>query len=114
MGRYALELSGSEGHFGISAEVHSPLKPPASCFIDGVQLGSGCTLGKRNIEVREFQGPAYVIFKTEEGEILTLRIRPGIPELITRLIREKGVEEAGEILLEENTQLLFSIDGPSE
>lgn len=114
MGRYALELTGSEGHFDIAAEVHSPLEPPRSCFIDGVQLGSGCTLGKGNIEVHEYQGPAYVIFKPTQGKILTLRIRPEIPDLITRLIREKGVEEAGEVLLREEKELLFLLDRPSE
>jgi formylmethanofuran dehydrogenase subunit E len=25
--------------------------PPQSCLADGVQIGSGCTLGKRNIEI---------------------------------------------------------------
>ncbi len=27
--------------------------PPQSCIIDGIQLGSGCTLGKRNIDLVE-------------------------------------------------------------
>lgn len=35
--------------FEISARVYCPVKPPHSCFLDGVQFGSGCTLGKRNI-----------------------------------------------------------------
>jgi formylmethanofuran dehydrogenase subunit E len=25
--------------------------PPQSCLADGIQIGSGCTLGKRNIEI---------------------------------------------------------------
>jgi hypothetical protein len=46
--------------FDLAAHVHSPLEPPPSCLIDGVQLGSGCTLGKGNIRVSEHDGPAWV------------------------------------------------------
>lgn len=31
------------------ATVWCPPAPPSSCFLDGVQLASGCTLGKANI-----------------------------------------------------------------
>ena len=86
MGRIALEVSGSDGHFDILAEVHSPLKPPKSCLIDGIQLGSGCTLGKGNITVYEYDGPAHVIFKTQLGQSVTIRLRSEIPGLISQLL----------------------------
>ena len=35
----------------MKAEVRCAGVPPQSCLADGVQLGSGCTLGKRNIEI---------------------------------------------------------------
>jgi hypothetical protein len=35
--------------FELTAKVHCPERPPYSCFIDGVQFGSGCTMGKGNI-----------------------------------------------------------------
>jgi formylmethanofuran dehydrogenase subunit E len=37
--------------FRMKAEVRCSGAPPQSCLADGVQLGSGCTLGKRNIEI---------------------------------------------------------------
>ncbi len=37
--------------FRMKAEVYCAGTPPQSCLADGVQLGSGCTLGKRNIEI---------------------------------------------------------------
>ena len=109
MGRIALEVSGSDGHFDISAEVHSPVKPPKSCLIDGVQLGSGCTLGKGNITVFEYKGPAYVIFTTQSGQSVTIRLRSEIPGLINRLINDKGVEAAGEDLLGREAKSLFEV-----
>lgn len=35
--------------FELTARVRCPTRPPYSCFVDGVQVGSGCTLGKGNI-----------------------------------------------------------------
>ncbi len=47
-GRYAArKLRGSP--FELTAIVTCPKKPPVRCFIDGVQIGSGCTMGKANI-----------------------------------------------------------------
>lgn len=39
--------------FAMQAVIHCAGTPPESCLVDGVQLGCGCTLGKRNIEIRE-------------------------------------------------------------
>jgi len=35
--------------FELTARVLCPGRPPCSCFVDGVQYGSGCTMGKGNI-----------------------------------------------------------------
>ncbi|MBN2734386.1 MAG: formylmethanofuran dehydrogenase subunit E family protein [Methanomicrobiaceae archaeon] len=50
IGRYASEYLGNNP-FEINAKVYCSGKTPQSCLADGVQLGSGCTLGKRNIEL---------------------------------------------------------------
>ena len=109
MGRLALEAAGSEGHFGIFAVVHSFLEPPRSCLIDGVQLGAGCTLGKRNIEVRATNGPAFAVFKTDRGARVTVRLRPDAAALVPKLIEEKGVEAAGMDLLAMDREDLFEV-----
>lgn len=110
MGRIALERLGSSGHFGISASVHSVLEPPASCLIDGVQLGSGCTLGKRNIELFEIDGPAFAVFESEDGGAVIIRLRPEVPAVISGLIAEMGVEQAGEIFMTKEAGEIFIIE----
>jgi formylmethanofuran dehydrogenase subunit E len=50
MGKSALTRLGSNP-FAIQATVFCSGVTPQSCLADGVQLGSGCTLGKGNIEV---------------------------------------------------------------
>jgi formylmethanofuran dehydrogenase subunit E len=110
MGRLGLEETGSEGHFDVSAVVHSFLEPPRSCLIDGVQLGSGCTLGKRNIEVHATDGPAYAVFDAENGARVTVKLRPEAAALVGRLIEEKGVEAAGMDLLDIPLEELFEVE----
>lgn len=109
MGRTALRELDSEGHFGLSVVVHSRLQPPASCLIDGVQLGSGCTLGKRNIEIAGIEGPAYAEFASERGERITIHLRADVPRLVADLIRESGVEEAGDRLFHMGEESLFEV-----
>ena len=110
MGRIALRELDSEGHFGLSVTVHSKLRPPASCLIDGVQLGSGCTLGKRNIEIAETDGAAYAEFEDEGGGRIRIGLKEGIPRLIGEMIRKSGVEAAGDELFHADEESLFDIE----
>jgi formylmethanofuran dehydrogenase subunit E len=114
MGRLALDRLHSAGHFGISAEVHTPLDPPCSCLIDGVQIGSGCTLGKRNIEVHEAPEPAWAVFTDDRGEKITIRLRDGIPALVSELVDSKGVEAAGHEFHKMDPDSLFTTEGPAQ
>jgi len=109
MGMIALERTGSRGHFEISAEVHSVLRPPRSCLIDGVQLGSGCTLGKRNISVEETAGPPFAIFTTSEGERVTVRLLPGVPAMLQGSIDSVGVEATGLAAWNMDADSLFEV-----
>ena len=80
-------------------EVESPLIPPPSCLIDGIQLGSGCTTGKRNLTVVE--GPiGNATFRTKEGKVVVLSLRPDIPDRVRAWIEEIGVDKSGKRILE--------------
>ncbi len=50
IGRYVRQHFCSDP-FQMNAEVFCEGVPPQSCLADGIQIGSGCTLGKRNIEI---------------------------------------------------------------
>ena len=51
MGSLALKLLGLSGHSGLRAIVETGNEPPLSCIADGVQVATGCTLGRGDIEV---------------------------------------------------------------
>ena len=77
MGLLALELLDSPGYFGIEAESQTGTVTPLSCLTDGVQIGSGCTLGKGNIRVTDERRPR-VYFSDETGKRVTIELRPSI------------------------------------
>lgn len=58
--------------FRMKAEVRCAGVPPQSCLADGVQLGSGCTLGKRNIEII----PSETVSCTFEAEGRRITVTP--------------------------------------
>ena len=56
MGLYALGHLDCKGWFYLSCGVTLRWIPPDSCVIDGIQSSTGCTMGKRNLEVVEGDG----------------------------------------------------------
>jgi formylmethanofuran dehydrogenase subunit E len=62
--------------------------PPESCVLDGIQVSSGCTFGKRNIRVRkskhtraEFRkaNRTIVIEPTEKAVVMLSRVSAASP-----------------------------------
>lgn len=79
MGKYACENL-TDDPFSLKATVYCPKKTPESCIVDGVQLGSGCTLGKGNIEIIE-DSNIHCEFRTESASLtLTPIAMPPLPE----------------------------------
>jgi len=77
MGLLALELLQSPGYFGLSAVSEAGRKPPRSCLSDGIQIGSGCTAGKGNLEINDV-GRAQVHFRNDQGKSLSVSLRPEV------------------------------------
>jgi len=49
MGQVALKRLQAKPHQGVETDVWCPVSPPASCILDGIQVATGCTLGKHNL-----------------------------------------------------------------
>ena len=51
MGTAALKAVDAKGYFDVDVTCEGPfVKPPESCFLDGIQISTGATLGKRNLQ----------------------------------------------------------------
>jgi formylmethanofuran dehydrogenase subunit E len=52
MGLFANRTLQSRGLHDLSLTVWTKRSPPESCLLDGIQVSSGCTLGKANLRVK--------------------------------------------------------------
>ena len=97
MGLLALKHLDAGGWFDLRCLVSLWWGPPDSYVIDGIQSSTGCTMGKRNIEIVERDGISASFHKKDENLRIALknesleRIRNILvdePEEIRRLISE--------------------------
>lgn len=80
MGILALRELGSKGHMDMQATVETGVTPPVSCLVDGIQIATGCTLGKGNIKLLD-KGKATAIFTSGDRRV-RIELRPEIMEMI--------------------------------
>ena len=82
--------------------------PPDSCFIDGIQFVTGCTMGKGNIELRKGKGVSVRFSK--EGTTLTLKLRKETLDYVRSILSEEAAKEASLNLLSRPTHELFDME----
>jgi formylmethanofuran dehydrogenase subunit E len=76
--------------FSKNAEVWADKKPPGSCIIDGIQISSGCTLGKGNISVKESDAPK-AIFSNKKGKQIQIVLKPSVKNEIDTKITDENL-----------------------
>ena len=83
MGMIGLRAVEAKGFFDVEVTCEGPLaKPPQSCFLDGVQVTTGATLGKRNLQWAQAERLTMRIKNTQTGKTAVLRPTPGLLELL--------------------------------
>ena len=88
----------------LEAMVELENKRPVSCLIDGIQVSSGCTLGKGNIRVMEGRG-VWALFRSG-GKKLRISLRE---EIKSRVLETPG-EEAVKMIIEKSDEDLFEVE----
>lgn len=76
MGMAALKAVDAKGYFDVEIRCEGPMaKPPVSCFLDGLQISTGATLGKRNLLWTEGKTIVVHVKNTVSGKTATLKPR---------------------------------------
>jgi formylmethanofuran dehydrogenase subunit E len=107
MGLLALEILGVKGYFDLSAEVELEYRTPMSCLIDGLQVSTGCTLGKGNITVKDNPDIIRALFKSDR-KILLVTLKPEIMGLID--FQKESCEMLGQLILNMSDKQLFDYE----
>lgn len=108
MGRYALKTLNADP-FDLKAQVFCNGITPQSCMADGIQLGSGCTLGKGNIEIIKSEHLFCTFCKDEKKiKITPLPLKTldqNDPDY------ELAIEKYAQSLYDLKDEELFQVDG---
>lgn len=111
MGVIALSILKPQKHSDLTANMFVRSDPPESCTIDGVQVGSGCTLGKGTIYISstnnriagEFRGGDRACTITVKTQVLNALLGD------LRKATDKQVLEMAEDVLSRPDDELFEI-----
>ena len=107
MGLIANRILG-ENPFSKKAVVWTDIKPPASCIIDGIQISSGCTMGKGNITVN-YDKIAKAKFINKNGEKVIVTLKPEIINDIDTNLKDENITIFSEMLFSKKDDELFEI-----
>jgi len=106
LGEKALSKLGGEKYFGLKATVFSPIEPPERCMVDGIQLSTGCTFGKGNIELIPSRRLALFLHREDKG--VRVEVREEALQTIMRALKEEGEHQAAHTVLNLPDEELFS------
>ena len=83
-GMCARRTVNADGYFDVEVTVEGPLvKPPQSCFLDGLQVSTGATLGKRNLKWIKAEKIVVHVKNTRTGKVAEVRPTPALMKLVT-------------------------------
>lgn len=108
-GETALNKLKCKKYFGLDVKVWGAKEKPKSCLIDGLQLSSGATYGKGNIQ--KLNGPAIKIeFSLREKKA---RLNLKLTENLIEKLRQAKTHQESELLAKElyrsNFKELFNL-----
>jgi formylmethanofuran dehydrogenase subunit E len=83
LGMAGLRAVEAKGYFDVEVTCEGPMaKPPQSCFLDGLQMGTGATLGKRTLHWIQADQIVVRVKNLQTGKIAELRPKPALLDLL--------------------------------
>lgn len=95
-------------HKGAVAKVYCGSDPPMSCLIDGIQLTSGCTMGKNNIFVAG-EGELKAEFQYKDGTTRTISVRDDVRDEFLNGLNHDNEDERSERIMKMKDDDIFII-----
>ncbi|MFB0544184.1 MAG: FmdE family protein [Asgard group archaeon] len=109
MGLLALEKLNAEKYSGMKVIVETGTTPPMSCIVDGIQMSTGCTLGKGNIEVIPNNKPTVTFTKKSDNQQIKITLKDKWLQEISNVSKE-SMQKLAEKVLKIGPEELFDIE----
>ncbi len=98
MGMAGLRAVEAKSHFDVEVTCEGPLaKPPQSCFLDGLQIGTGATMGKRSLQWVEADRIVVRVKNSRTGRTAELRPTPVLLDLLASFKPQPRAAAAGQV-----------------
>ena len=73
----------AKGYFDVEVTCDGPMaKPPQACFLDGVQVATGATMGKRTLTWVQADQILVRVKNTQTGKTVDVRPTPALMDLL--------------------------------
>jgi hypothetical protein len=83
MGMIGLRAVEAKGYFDVEVTCEGPFaKPPQACFLDGIQVATGATMGKRTLNWVQAEQIVVRVRNTRTGKTAELRRTPALMGLL--------------------------------
>ena len=92
IGAHAVERLACPKYFGVSVVVVGRTEVPFGCFVDGLQVGTGCTQGKGNLtKIAHTPGEGDAVFvvtiRSQTGKCLEVSVLPTVPTMFSEWLQ---------------------------
>ncbi|MBP7216421.1 MAG: formylmethanofuran dehydrogenase subunit E family protein [Candidatus Omnitrophica bacterium] len=109
-GSLALRKLNCRKHFGILVTVWGATQKPKSCLIDGLQLSTGATFGKGNIEKKVARYIRIRCINKKTNEEIVLRLTKEVIKKLAALTGHRDSEALAKQLYSINPRQLFEME----
>jgi formylmethanofuran dehydrogenase subunit E len=83
MGMIGLRAVEAKGYFDVEVMCEGPMaQPPQACFLDGVQVATGATMGKRSLQWVQADQILVRVKNTRTGRIVDVRPTSALMDLL--------------------------------
>ena len=108
-GEAALKILECKKYFGLKVLVYGATEKPKSCFIDGIQLSTGATYGKGNIEKLKGVQLSVKFVNLESKRKITLKLKDTLTSKLESTSTHKECETLAGKLYKTHYSKLFSL-----
>jgi formylmethanofuran dehydrogenase subunit E len=108
-GEFALKKLRAKKYFGFKVKVWGAGKKPKSCLIDGLQLSTGATYGKGNIQKEEAKEIRILFHNFKNNRKLNLFLKSDLAKKLDGLKGHRDSERFAKVLYKTNPLKLFGL-----
>lgn len=109
IGEYALKRLKAKKYFGIKVRVWGANRKPKSCLVDGLQLSTGATYGKGNIQKKDGKSIQVLFKNLRNNKKIKINLRNDLIKRLNSLNGHKESEAFAKELYNTNLVKIFNL-----